>query len=96
MRRAYVIGLAALLVTLAVSWPVVAQNGGYDLSWWTVDGGGGSSSEGDYTLDGTAGQPDAGELTGGEYTLGGGFWSRAVAAALEQRIYLPVVLKNSP
>ena len=44
---------------------ILAQAGsGYDLSWSTVDGGGGSSSGGDYTLYGVIGQPDAGKLAG--------------------------------
>ena len=47
---------------------------GYDLSWWTVDGGGGNASGGPYALGGTVGQPDAGTLTGGDYSLRGGLW----------------------
>ena len=56
---------------------VAGQSGGpYDLSWYTIDGGGGTSSGGPYTLSGTIGQPDAGgPLAGGSYTLTGGFWS---------------------
>ncbi len=55
----------------------------------TVDGGGGRSTGGGYTLEGTAGQPDAGAHTGGGYTLDGGFWATA-AAALE-RLFLPLI-----
>jgi hypothetical protein len=45
---------------------------------FTVDGGGGKSSGGTYTLTGTIGQPDAGvqDSTGSIYSLSGGFWSR--------------------
>jgi hypothetical protein len=64
----------------------------YDLSWWTVDGGGGASSGDGYTLMGTAGQPDAAVLTGGEYALLGGFWGGAAAG--EYRVYLPLMLRN--
>ncbi len=46
----------------------------FDLSWNTVDGGGGTSSGGDFVLRGTIGQPDAGDLSGGDFTLRGGFW----------------------
>ena len=47
----------------------------YDVSWYTIDGGGHTwSSGGTYSLGGTIGQPDAGDLAGGNYTLGGGFW----------------------
>ena len=47
----------------------------YPKSWSTIDGGGGVSSGGDYTLSGTIGQPDAGTMSGGAYLLAGGFWS---------------------
>jgi hypothetical protein len=67
--------LAALfLLPAAIAF---AQSGGYDISWWTVDGGGATfSTGGAYSLGGTIGQPDAGELSGGNYTLYGGFWNR--------------------
>jgi len=54
-----------------------ADSDTYDLNWYTIDSGGGSSSGGGYSLGGTIGQPDAGTLSGGGYTLNGGFWSGA-------------------
>ena len=69
------------LLTLAFSFAAIlsasAQN--YSIDWYTIDGGGGTSSGGPYTLSGTIGQPDAGTLTGGSYTLIGGFWGGAFA-----------------
>src|SRR2546427_1956811 len=56
---------------------VRAQN--YSVDWFTVDGGGGTSSGGVYSLSGTIGQPDAGKLSGGTYTLDGGFWGIVAA-----------------
>ena len=54
----------------------LAQTGGpYALEWSTIDGGGGQSSGGQYTLTGTIGQPDAAYSDGGNYELLGGFWS---------------------
>lgn len=53
-----------------------AQN--FAIDWFTIDGGGGTSSGGVYTLSGTIGQPDAGTLSGGPYTLQGGFWPGAL------------------
>lgn len=50
----------------------------FDSSWYTIDGGGETFSEGGgYELGGTIGQHDAGEpgLSGGSYTLTGGFWA---------------------
>lgn len=83
--------LVALLLLVPV---VLAQSGGdYDLTWNTVDSGGATfSTGGNYSLGGTIGQPDAGLLTGGDYTLAGGFWGGAVRM---YRIYLPLVLRNS-
>lgn len=50
----------------------------YAVPHWTVDGGGGRSSGGAYTLTGTIAQPDSDPLqpsTGGPYAITGGFWS---------------------
>jgi hypothetical protein len=70
---------AGLVVGLALACPLIAQaqsGGPYDLSWSTVDCGGATpSTGGSYSLGGTAGQSDAGLLSGGDYTLRGGFWS---------------------
>jgi hypothetical protein len=54
--------------------PVNAQSSGpYELSWYTIDGGGGRSSGGQYSLIGTIGQPDAAWSSSGNYELLGGF-----------------------
>lgn len=51
-----------------------AQN--YSIDWYKIAGGGGTSSNGQYTVSGTIGQHDAGgPMTGGNYSLTGGFWS---------------------
>jgi hypothetical protein len=50
----------------------------FSISWWTVDNGGGVSQGGPYQINGTAGQPDAGNSAGGTYNLSGGFWSGSV------------------
>jgi hypothetical protein len=55
--------------------------GAYDLSWWTVDGGGWTFGTGrDYSLGGTMGKADAGSMRGGNYTMLGGFWGRLARA----------------
>jgi hypothetical protein len=65
------------LLTLIGSATLYAQP--YSIDWFTIDGGGGVSSNSqpstiNYQLSGTIGQPDAGKLSGGSYTLDGGFW----------------------
>ena len=85
--------LLVLALLLLVSGTALAA-GSYDLSWWTADGGGGTSSGNGYTLNGTLGQPDAGAIaSGGGYTLAGGFWHGGVAASLEMQVYLPLLTK---
>ena len=44
------------------------------LDWFSIDGGGSTSTGGVYSVSGTIGQPDAGTMSGGSYTLSGGFW----------------------
>ncbi len=47
----------------------------FDMNWYTIDGGGATFlTSGAYSLGGTAGQPDAGFMSGGDFELGGGFW----------------------
>jgi hypothetical protein len=55
-----------------VAFTAHAQN--YSIDWFTIDGGGGTSTGGVYSLSGTIGQPDAGTMTNGQYSLIGGFW----------------------
>jgi hypothetical protein len=84
-----------ICVTLAlIAAPVLSQSGGgegYEITRWNASAGGGRSASDRYTLDGTAGQPAADKLGGGDYTLGSGFWGGA--GATQHVIYLPLVLK---
>lgn len=58
-----------------------AQAQFFAIDWFTTDGGGGVSSGGGYVLSGTVGQHNAGEvLSGGTFTLTGGFWAGVSAA----------------
>ncbi len=47
-----------------------------EISWWSVDGGGDiQTTGGDLELSGTIGQSDVETMSGGEFTIAGGFWS---------------------
>jgi len=72
MSRVFTFCTVIFGVMLGSSLAARAQS--YDLSWFTIDGGGGTSTGGVYSVSGTIGQPDAGHMTGGNYTLDGGFW----------------------
>ncbi|MGC9357684.1 MAG: hypothetical protein ACP5GX_07455 [Anaerolineae bacterium] len=90
--------LALGLTLLLLTFPAIIlaqQGGGYEITAWTLDGGGGESAGGSYILAGTVGQPDAGPaMTGGSYRLVGGFWGGATSKILSHHVYLPVALRN--
>lgn len=76
----------------------LAQTGnGYDLTWFTVDGGGDKTSGGNYSLTGTVGQPDVNQyvLAGGNYVLSGGFWGHVSPGqgGGGNDVFLPIVIK---
>jgi hypothetical protein len=54
---------------------MLAAHAQYSIDWFTIDGGGGTSTGGVYSVSGTIGQPDAGTMSGGNFSLTGGFWS---------------------
>jgi hypothetical protein len=73
-------GLKIVLMTLALTALVARAQTNYTIDWYTIDGGGGTSTGGVYAVSGTIGQPDAsGAMTGGNYSLTGGFWSLIAA-----------------
>ncbi len=97
VRFKILVAFLALLLLLQASSqsasPAIAQSGGsYDLTWNTIDGGGAMfSTGGAYSLGGTIGQPDAGTLSGGAYTLAGGFWNGSNINI--SRLFLPMIAK---
>ena len=79
IRKTSIVASAlGLLSAIAVH----AQN--YTIDWHTIDGGGHVfAAGGGYDLSGSIGQFDAGvAMTGGDYTLAGGFWPGAAAYAV--------------
>ena len=85
------VGLSVVVLALAV-FAGDAQD--YAIDWWTVDGGGGTSTGGVYGLSGIIGQPDAGRMSGGTFTLVGGFWGVVGAIQTPGGPVLSVVLTN--
>jgi len=70
--RGLFIGIALILAAFAMR----SEAQQYAISWYKVAGGGGASSNTPFVVHGTIGQHDASEkLTGGAYTLTGGFWA---------------------
>jgi len=86
--------VAALLWGLLLAGIVLASGAqSYTISWWTVDGGGATmfSTGGNYALGGAIGQPDAGAMSSGGYTLSSGFWG---GVTTQYRTYLPLVVRQ--
>jgi hypothetical protein len=91
-----------LVACLALAAPILRQaqdaalaqvSAAFDLSWHVIGSGGGGMESARYTLQSTAGQPVLGSMEGsGGHTLCSGFW----CSTTEYRVYLPLVLRNSP
>src|SRR5258708_36650920 len=71
------IAFASTCLAVLLLLPTTGLAQSYSIDWFTIDGGGGTSTGGVYSVSGTIGQPDAGQMSGGNFTLAGGFWSIA-------------------
>ena len=96
--------LAVLSLILLLNGALSAQSGGgYDLSWFNLNGSGESfSMGGDYILGVTIGQSGAGNVTGGDYQVEGGFWHCFPLAfpncptnGSQSNIYLPIITSSN-
>lgn len=88
-------GCAAVLMLSLLAQVVRAQS--FSIDWSTIDGGGGTSTGGVHTVTGTIGQPDAGAMSGGNFTLQGGFWGviSAVQTPGAPLLYLARTMTNT-
>ncbi len=72
--KAILISLLSAVVLALSANSASAQS--YSIDWFKISGGGGTSSNGQFTVSGTIGQHDAGgPMVGGNFSLTGGFWS---------------------
>ena len=88
--------LAALVIGGFVVTPGSLSAQSYSIDWYKIAGGGGTSTNGVYSVSGAIGQHDAsGAMTGGDYSLTGGFWSLLSAV---QTAGLPrlIIVANGP
>ncbi len=67
-------GLTSALTLALVACLSGVASAQFSVTNFTVDGGGGGSAGGTLTVSGTVAQPDAGVLSGGIYSVSGGFW----------------------
>jgi hypothetical protein len=100
MLKKRVLLLVLLIFFLAITAVITAApdspTGGFAITWWTVDAGGGTSSHDPYALSGTIGQADAGQAAAGSYVLVGGFWNGNIKGIIPGRhqLHLPAVLSQ--
>jgi hypothetical protein len=84
-----------LLTGLLLGLPLFAHAQNYDLSWFKIAGGGGTSTGGTYSVSGTIGQPDAGHMSGGNYSLDGGFWGLLAVVQTPGAPFLTITRTNT-
>lgn len=81
------------LLCLALAPTLHAQS--YRIDSFTIDGGGGMSVGGAFTVSGVIGQPDAGRMSGGNYSVDGGFWGIISAVPTDDAPELGVILTRT-
>ncbi len=82
--------LAVVVAAFQLSW--LTSYAAYDINWFTVDGGGGTSAsnDGQFSVSGTVGQPDVGRSSSndGQFQVFGGFWQPAASCGCRLNIAL--------
>jgi len=96
MLELYPIMKTLPMLTLLLALPALAHAQSYAIDWFTIDGGGGTSTGGVYSVSGTIGQPDAGPtMSGGNYSVDGGFWSIIAAVQTPGAPLLSIARSNA-
>ncbi len=74
MKTEHLLALCLVLLTFSFCPHCSAQP--FSIDWLKIAGGGGTSTNTQFSLSGTLGQPDAIDaMTGGNFSLTGGFWA---------------------
>ncbi len=83
--------LALVLALFLAAAGVALANDGVELPRWALGGGASDAAVGGTTLRATLGQPVVGGVSGGDVTLGQGFWGGTTPG---YNIYLPLVIRD--
>lgn len=102
MKRIQIMVVTALVASLLlIATPALAQEGdGYELSWWSLTGGGGNSEDDaqEYSLTGVIGQVATESLADGDFTVTGGIFTNESAKASSSGgafdVFLPIILRD--
>jgi len=85
-----------LILLFGLLIPTISFAQSYSIDWYKIAGGGGTSTGATYQVTGTIGQPDAsGAMTGGNYSLTGGFWS-LIAVVQSAGVPNLIIIPNGP
>lgn len=83
MRSTHLLATLAVVSCILPSTGTNQLFGQFDINWYTIDGGGDYSANGNFELNGTIGQHDAGPtMTGGSFSVTGGFWTSTPGSIL--------------
>lgn len=81
---------------LMLLFTIHARAQSYSIPWFTIDGGGGGTSTSSvFSVTGTIGQPNAGKMSGTNYTVEGGYWTIIEALQQPGAPLLSITLSNS-
>jgi len=95
-KKHLVILLILLLITgvvLTALRVVRAETRTFTLPWSVIGSGGMGGSADGYTIHSTLGQPVAGGVSGGDYSLTSGFWTEVFESIAEFFNFLPLILR---
>ena len=88
---------ALVILTLLVPTVLAQSGGGYELTWTSIDAGGGAMTGGAYSLVSSIGQPEPGATqSGGGYSLNGGVVDAGGSGGATpdgQQVYVPLILR---
>jgi hypothetical protein len=90
MKSKKLILLLVLALFLVVAGMTMAK-GVVELPRWAMGSGATDSAAGDLSLRATLGQPLVGSVSGGDVTLGQGFWHGGELPVGQNDMYLPLV-----
>lgn len=89
-RSITILILVGVLLLTGVAVTIAADVVG--LSSSVVPGGGGTSTGGSFTVNGSVGQSAVSTSTGGSYSVAGGYWtSQPSETESESRVFLPFI-----
>lgn len=93
MRHSKMLLIITIIFALTLVSGQVLAAGDYDIGWVSLGGSVQTSVSNTYSMYGISGQAQAGELTGGSYTLRGGYY--VLPLIVEDGgaiVYLPVIM----